>query len=273
MECGFSKKGLKVLFEDLPDVQNTKDDRHVSIDKVGVSDVVYPIVVLDKANKVQHTVGNINMYVDLPEDFRGTHMSRFVEVLNVHRGKMTIHNIENILDDMKKKLSAKTAHLEVEFDYFVLRRAPVSKIESYTPYKAKFIAKKAENFDFILEVKVPIQTLCPCSKEISDRGAHNQRALADVSVRMKKLVWIEDLIDCVEDAASSPLYTLLKREDEKYVTEHAYDFPKFVEDVARDVAIQLEKDDRITWYTIKVTSYESIHPHNAYACLSKKKGG
>ncbi len=264
---------MKNLFEDLPDIQSTKDDRHLLIDKVGVSDIVYPIVVLDKANEVQHTVGNINMYVDLPEDFRGTHMSRFVEVLNVHRGKMTIHNMENILDDMKRKLNAQTAHLEVKFDYFVLRKAPASGIESYTPYKAKFTAKKDDAFDFILSVEVPIQTLCPCSKEISDRGAHNQRALADVSVRMNELVWIEELIDVVEDVASSPLYTLLKREDEKYVTEHAYDNPKFVEDIARDVALRLESDERITWYMIKVTSYESIHPHNAYACLSRKKGG
>ncbi len=267
-------KGSKKLFQhELPDIQNEKDERHVSIDKVGVSDVVYPIVVLDKANKIQHTVGNINMYVDLPEDFRGTHMSRFVEVLNVHRGKMTVRNMENILEDMRKRLNARVAHIEVEFDYFVLRKAPVSKIESYTPYKAKFIAKKDEEFDFILQVKVPIQTLCPCSKEISERGAHNQRALADISIRMKKLVWIEEIINFAEKAASSPLYTLLKREDEKYVTEHAYDNPKFVEDVVRDIAVQLEKDERITWYTIKVTSHESIHTHNAYACLSKKKGG
>ena len=257
----------------LPDVQNEKDDRHVYIDKVGVNNITYPIVVLDRANKVQHTVGNINMYVDLPEDFRGTHMSRFVEVLNVHRGKMTIKNVENILEDMRRHLNAKVAHIEVEFDYFVLKKSPVSNIESYTPYKAKFMAKKGDDMDFVLQVKVPIQTLCPCSKEISDRGAHNQRAMANVAVRMNKLVWIEEIIEMAEKASSSPLYTLLKREDEKYVTEHAYDNPKFVEDVARDIAVQLEKDERITWYTIKVTSYESIHPHNAYACLSKKKGG
>ncbi len=258
--------------KNLPDVQNRRDSRHIFIDKVGISDLVYPIVVLDKMNKYQHTVGKINMYVDLPEDFRGTHMSRFVEVLNVHRGKMTVKNMEKILDDMRKHLNAKTAHLEVKFDYFVLRKAPVSKIESYTPYRAKFISKKDGDFDFILEVIVPVQTLCPCSKEISERGAHNQRAIADISVRMKKIVWIEDLIDVAERASSSPLFTLLKREDEKYVTEHAYDNPKFVEDVVRDTALQLEKDSRVTWYRIKATSHESIHTHNAYACLEKRKG-
>ncbi len=260
-------------YKNLPDVQNQRDDRHIFIDKVGVSDLTYPIVVLDKSNKFQHTVGKINMYVDLPEDFRGTHMSRFVEVLNVHRGKMTVKNMEKILDDMRSRLNAQTAHLEVEFDYFVLRKAPVSKIESYTPYRAKFISKKDGNFDFVLEVTVPIQTLCPCSKEISEYGAHNQRAIANISVRMKKIVWIEELIDIAEEASSSPLFTLLKREDEKYVTEHAYEKPRFVEDVVRDIALQLEKDDRVTWYRLKVTSHESIHTHNAYACLEKRKGG
>ncbi len=264
-------KGVKGLKKYLPDVQSQKDSRNIYIDKVGVSDIVYPIVVLDRENIYQNTVGRINMYVDLPKDFRGTHMSRFVEVLNAHRGKMTIQNMEKILDDMKTHLKAVTAHFEVEFDYFVLRKAPVSKIESYTPYKAKFISKKDENFDFVLEVIAPIQTLCPCSKEISERGAHNQRAKADVSVRMKRIVWIEDIIDIVESSASTPLYTLLKREDEKYVTESAYDNPKFVEDVVRDVSLKLEDDDRVIWYNVKVTSYESIHTHNAYACREKWK--
>ncbi len=256
---------------ELPDVQSEKDARNIYIDKVGVSDIIYPIVVLDKTNSYQNTVGKINMYVDLPKDFRGTHMSRFVEVLNAHMGKMTIQNMEIILDDMKSKLNAEVSHLEVEFDYFVMRQAPVSKISSYTPYRAKFISKKDKTFDFILEVIVPVHTLCPCSKEISDRGAHNQRAKADISVRMNKIVWIEDLIDVAENSASAPLFTLLKREDEKYVTESAYDNPKFVEDIVRDISLKLEKDERITWYNIRVTSYESIHPHNAYACHDQWK--
>lgn len=255
----------------MPDVQSRQDERNVFIDKVGISELTYPIVVLDRQNQFQSTTGKINMFVDLPEDFRGTHMSRFVEVINAHRGKMTIKNMENILDDMKDHLKAQTAHLEVEFDYFVLRKAPVSKIESYTPYRAKFICKKDGEFDFILEVMVPVHTLCPCSKEISERGAHNQRAKADISIRMDKLVWIEDLIDIAESSASSPLFTLLKRDDEKFVTESSYDNPKFVEDVARDIAVKLEGDDRVRWYSVKVTSYESIHTHNAYACLQKKK--
>ncbi len=255
----------------LPDVQSQKDLRNIYIDKVGINDIVYPIVVLDRENSYQSTVGKINMYVDLPKDFRGTHMSRFVEVLNNHNGKMTIQNMENILDDMREHLKSATAHFEVEFDYFVMRKAPVSKIESYTPYKAKFICKKNDDFDFVLEVIVPIQTLCPCSKEISERGAHNQRAKADVSIRMNHIVWIEDLIDAAESSASTPLFTLLKREDEKYVTENAYDNPKFVEDVVRDISLKLESDNRVIWYNVKVTSYESIHTHNAYACHERWK--
>jgi GTP cyclohydrolase I len=259
------------LENNLPDVQNQKDTRNIFIDKVGISDLVYPIIVLDKENNYQNTIGKINMYVDLPEDFRGTHMSRFVEVLNDHRGKMTVQNMEKILDDMRNHLKAKTAHFEVEFDYFVLRKAPVSKIESYTPYKAKFLCKKNDDFDFILEVDVPVQTLCPCSKEISDYGAHNQRARANISIRMNRIVWIEDLINIAESSASTPLFTLLKREDEKYITENSYNNPKFVEDVVRDISMKLEKDERIRWYSVKVTSYESIHTHNAYACHERWK--
>lgn len=267
----FLSKGAMSLKKHLPDVQSQKDLRNVYIDKVGISDIVYPIIVLDRENSYQSTVGKINMYVDLPEDFRGTHMSRFIEVLNNHKGKMTIQNMEKILDDMREHLKSVTAHFEVEFDYFVMRKAPVSKIESYTPYKAKFICEKSDNFDFVLDVIVPIQTLCPCSKEISARGAHNQRAKADVSVRMRHIVWIEDLIDVAESSASTPLFTLLKREDEKYVTESAYDNPKFVEDVVRDISLKLEDDDRVIWYNVKVTSYESIHTHNAYACHEEWK--
>ncbi len=257
--------------EDLPDVQSQKDSRKIFIDKVGISDLIYPIVVLDKENNYQNTVGKINMYVDLPENFRGTHMSRFVEVLNAHRGKMTIQNMEKILEDMKRHLKAKIAHFEVDFDYFVLRKAPISKIESYTPYRAKFLCKKDDAFDFILDVTVPVHTLCPCSKEISDRGAHNQRAKANISIRMKRIVWIEDLIEIAESSSSTPLFTLLKREDEKYITESAYDNPKFVEDVVRDISVKLERDDRIIWYSVKVTSYESIHTHNAFACHERWK--
>jgi len=253
------------------DVQKEPPPRKIPIDKVGVEDVTYPIRVMDKENGFQNTVARIKMSVDLPHNFRGTHMSRFIEVLNKHLNNITLHNLENILDDIRRELDAETSHIEIEFPYFIRKKAPISGMESFMNYRCKFIASKDDKFDFILEVNVPVHTLCPCSKEISNRGAHNQRALVSVQVRMKKLVWIEEIVEMVEGSASAPLYALLKREDERYITEHAYDNPRFVEDVVREVAVNLDRDDRIIWYFINVKSFESIHNHNAFACLKKDK--
>ncbi len=253
------------------DVQKEPPPRKIPIDKVGVEDVTYPIRVMDRENGFQNTVARIKMSVDLPHNFRGTHMSRFIEVLNKHLHNITLHNLENILEDIRKELDAETSHIEIEFPYFIRKKAPISGMESFMNYRCKFIASKDDKFDFILEVNVPVHTLCPCSKEISERGAHNQRALVSVQVRMKKLVWIEEIVEMVEGSASAPLYALLKREDERYITEHAYDNPRFVEDVVREVAVNLDRDDRITWYFINVKSFESIHNHNAFACLKRDK--
>ncbi|RKY96319.1 MAG: GTP cyclohydrolase I FolE2 [Candidatus Hydrothermota bacterium] len=253
------------------DVQKEPPPRKIPIDKVGVEDVTYPIRVMDKENGFQNTVARIKMSVDLPHNFRGTHMSRFIEVLNKHLHNITLHNLENILEDIRKELDAETSHIEIEFPYFIKKKAPVSGMESFMNYRCKFIASKDDKFDFILEVNVPVHTLCPCSKEISERGAHNQRALVSVQVRMKKLVWIEEIVEMVEGSVSAPLYALLKREDERYITEHAYDNPRFVEDVVREVAVNLDRDDRIIWYFINVKSFESIHNHNAFACLKRDK--
>ncbi|MEO0246677.1 MAG: GTP cyclohydrolase FolE2 [candidate division WOR-3 bacterium] len=253
------------------DVQNEKDIRKIPIDKVGIEDLLYPIRVMDKANVLQHTLAKVKLAVELPHNFRGTHMSRFVEVLNKHSNNITLHNLENILDELKKVLRAEKSYLELEFPYFIKKKAPVSGMESYMNYLCKFIASKSDTFDFILEVKVPIHTLCPCSKEISENGAHNQRAEVDIQVRTTKLVWIEELVQYAEESASVPLYALLKRTDEKFVTEKAYKNPRFVEDVARELAIRLNKDERITWYRISVKSFESIHNHNAFACLEKHR--
>ncbi len=255
----------------MKDIQDEKDFRNIPLDKVGVSNVIYPIRILDKQHGFQNTVSQIDMFVDLPHDYRGTHMSRFLEVLNENRTNMSINNLEHILDEIKTILKAKNAHITVKFPYFVLKKAPVSKSESYLSYDCAFIASKGENFDFILEVNTPIHTLCPCSKEISEFSAHNQRANAKVQARMNKLVWIEDIIEISEKAASSPLFSLLKREDEKFVTEHAYLNPRFVEDVVREISLALEKDDRITYYNIEVVSFESIHNHNAYASFTRFK--
>lgn len=253
------------------DVQNDIDLRNISLRKVGVSDVVYPIRVMDRSNSFQYTVSRINLFVDLPHEFRGTHMSRFMEVLNYHRSNMSLVTLERILDDTKSALNAKIAHIEVKYPYFILKKAPISGIESLMNYECAFIASKGEHFDFVLEVNTPVQSVCPCSKEISDFGAHNQRANIKVQVRMKKLVWIEEIVEISENAGSSPLYSLLKREDEKFITEHAFSNPKFVEDMVRDVSIALDKDERITYYSVEAVSFESIHNHNAYGFYSKDK--
>ena len=247
------------------DIQSEKDLRNIPLKRVGVSDIQYPIRVMDKTNGTQYTIAKISMFVDLPKEFRGTHMSRFIEVLNKHRCDMSIRNIENVLNDIKKVLNADESHIEVRFPYFILKKAPVSKIESFMNYNCAFIASKKEKMDFLLEVNTPVHTLCPCSKSISKYGAHNQRGIVKVKARMKKLVWIEEIIEIAENAASAPLYSLLKRVDEKYITEKAYDNPRFVEDIVRNVSLELNKDPRILYYSVEAKNFESIHNHNAYA--------
>ncbi len=253
------------------DVQSERDHRNIPLDRVGVEGLTYPIKVMQKSGGYQHTVAKISMHVNLPHNFRGTHMSRFVEVLNEFRDDINYRNLNIMLNKLKEVLDAETAHIEMEFPYFLQKKAPVSGISSYMSYMCKFSATRNDGFDFILEVNTPVHTLCPCSKEISDRGAHNQRANVKIEVRMSGLIWIEDLVSIAEDSASAPLYSLLKREDEKYVTELAYDTPRFVEDVAREAALRLDGNPLVTWYRVSVTSYESIHNHNAYACVSKDK--
>jgi GTP cyclohydrolase I len=251
------------------DVQKEVAKHEVDIDKVGVKGVKYPIVVLDKKNKNQSTIATINMYVDLPRGFRGTHMSRFIEILDRHKGRMTFHNISPILSEMKEKLDAKSAHLEIAFPYFIEKTAPVSGQKSFMVYECKFIASQYDSDKFILEVNVPVMSLCPCSKEISDRGAHSQRSIVTVRIKISSIVWIEDIVNLVEDAASSDVYALLKREDEKYVTEKAYDNPRFAEDMVRHIAVELEKIKQVTWFIVETENYESIHNHNAYASVSR----
>ncbi len=253
------------------DVQSEKDLRNIPLDRVGISDVIYPIRVMDKINGTQNTIAHINMYVDLPKEFRGTHMSRFLEVLNKHHCNMSIKNLENVLNDMKTALNAEKSHIEIRFPYFILKKAPVSHIESFMNYNCAFIASKEEKMDFILEVNTPVHTLCPCSKSISKYGAHNQRGIVIIKVRMKKLVWIEEIIDIAESSASAPLYSLLKRIDEKYITETAYENPRFVEDIVRNVSVKLNGEKRVTYYSVEAKNFESIHNHNAYAFYESSK--
>lgn len=252
------------------DLQNESSGSSLEIDKVGVRNLCYPIVLSDKAYRRQHTVARISMYCNLPHEFRGAHMSRFVEILNRYRREMAIHNVGRILREMKQALNAESSHLEMEFPYFIRKEAPVSRAPSLMEYRCRFIGSLDDRVKLYLGVSVPITTLCPCSKEISGYGAHNQRAEIRVLVRFRGFLWIEDLIEMVEGCGSSPVYALLKREDERFVTELAYQHPTFVEDVVRNVAQRLNQDERITWYGVEVESYESIHNHNAYAYIEKK---
>jgi GTP cyclohydrolase IB len=255
------------------DVQNQPGMNDIDIDKVGISDVSYPIEVLDKKQEKQATTANINMYVDLPHRFKGTHMSRFIEVLNQYRGEITVRNMGNILREIARSLEARSAHMELTFKYFVEKVAPISKSKSLMGYDCRFIGAytQEESEDFILEVKVPVMNLCPCSKEISQTAAHNQRSEVTVQLRFNDFVWIEDIIVLIENSASSELYALLKRPDEKYVTERAYENPRFVEDVVRLIAKELLNDDRVTWFSVKSINFESIHNHNAYAYIERNK--
>lgn len=255
--------------KNIKDIQNQPDFRKIAIDKVGVKDISYPIVVLDKKNKFQHTIASVNMYVDLPHHFKGTHMSRFIEILNEHRVEITVKNFPGILAKMKKRFNAKTAHMEVGFPYFIEKAAPVSKAKGLMEYRCRFTGSLGDKKDFVLEVTVPVTTLCPCSKEISKKGAHNQRGIVKVNLRFKGFIWIEDIVKLVETSASSPVYSLLKRPDERYVTEHSYDNPRFVEDVVREVASKLEALKGIIWFSIEAENMESIHNHSAYAYLEK----
>jgi GTP cyclohydrolase IB len=251
----------------MDDIQNQRDHRKIEINKVGVKNIRYPITVLDKAKGVQHTVANVNMYVDLPHQFKGTHMSRFIEILNRFKGDISIKNYSNILSEMKRKLKAKSAHLEVEFPYFIEKEAPITRARSLMEYVCRFCGTSDQMVkdDFYVGIVVPITTVCPCSKEISQYGAHNQRSVVTVHLRFKKFIWIEDIVQLIEECASCDLYSILKRPDEKFVTEKAYKNPMFVEDVVREIAKRLKGDTNITWFTVESENFESIHNHSAYA--------
>ncbi len=256
------------------DVQKERDSRNIRIDRVGVRDVNYPIIALDHENKLQNTIAKVSMSVMLPHEYRGTHMSRFIETLEEYHGRVSPCNIEAITRRLCEKLDAPESAVNFKFPYYIRKQAPVSKIGSYSQCDVELegiFTREKNVFDLVIGVGVHVQTLCPCSKEISQYGAHNQRALVNLKVRCDGLVWFEELIDMIENAASSPLFTLMKREDEKFVTEHAYNNPKFVEDVLRDLALELDSEKRIFWYEINVRSFESIHNHDAFAEIIRDK--
>jgi len=258
--------------EKMKDIQNSFDTRNVPIKKVGIKDLQYPVKVLDRSSSLQPTVAKINMYVDLPHNYKGTHMSRFLEILNQYHGKIAVVEIADMLRKMQEYLDAETAHLEMSFPYFITKQAPISKAEAVMDYQCSFDASlSGKKFDLIYQVAAPVTMLCPCSKGISEYGAHNQRSTVTVSIRTKELIWFEEIIDIIEDNASSPVYALLKRADEKAVTENAYDNAAFAEDVVRDIAVILNKDKRILWYRVETENMESIHNHNAYAMVESEE--
>lgn len=257
----------------LADIQSTHDKRNIPIDRVGVRKVKYPMQVRQRGDGMQYTVGLFSLTVDLPQEYKGTHMSRFLEVLGGHNYDLSAATIPTVLAELRSKLHAEISHLDVTFTLFLEKAAPVTGKKGMMGYECGFIASGGAEEELALLVVVPVTTLCPCSKEIADYGAHNQRGFVTAKVWPKdgEMLWLEDLIEMIESAGSSPLYPLLKRPDEKFVTEHAYDNPRFVEDMVREVSMRFDEDDRIAKYKIECENQESIHDHNAYALVERSK--
>jgi len=254
----------------MKDIQSQPDFRKIPIDKVGIKNLRYPITVRDRRDGFQHTIAAINMFVDLPHDNKGTHMSRFVELLHLLHPDVSLEKFSVILENMKKHLNAASAHLEMTFPYFIEKNAPVSTSPGLMDYTCTIRGSSDPNgrVDLVSEVAVPISSVCPCSMEISDNGAHNQRGEVKLCTRFKKFIWMEDMIELVESSASCDVFSVLKRVDEKSVTEKAFANPKFVEDIVRDVAKKLKADDNITWFSVSAENFESIHNHSAYASIT-----
>jgi GTP cyclohydrolase IB len=253
------------------DVQSRADTRQIPINQVGIKDINHPVKVKDRSAGEQHTVANFNMYVNLPHNFKGTHMSRFVEILHRER-EISVESFGSLLAEMTERLEADSGHIEMSFPYFVMKKAPVSGVESYMDYHASLIGKRVNGETHMwVRVVVPVTSLCPCSKKISERGAHNQRSHVTIAAKLREHMWIEELIEIAESEASCELYGILKRPDEKYVTERAYDNPKFVEDMVRDVAVRLNDEPRVAAYVVESENFESIHNHSAYAQIERDK--
>ncbi len=263
---------LKAAVASIPDIQNSPDGRCVAIDQVGIKDIRYPVVIRCRSGRDQHTVANFNMYVGLPHNFKGTHMSRFVEILNAYKHEISVDSFMEMIGHMSKALEARTGCIEMSFLIFLDKAAPVSGVRSLMDYEVSFIGHMDEAGTKVhVKVVVPVTSLCPCSREISSYGAHNQRSHLTLKVLLNEFVWVEELIEMAEQTASCELYGLLKRPDEKYVTERAYDNPRFVEDMVRDLAIRLNQDERILRYTVESENFESIHNHSAYAMVRRDK--
>ena len=257
---------------EIADVQGSPDTRNIAIDKVGVKGIRHPVRVRDRSQGEQHTIATFNMYVELPHNFKGTHMSRFVTVLNNHEYEITVKSFRDMLVEMTALLEADAGHIEMTFPYFVRKAAPVTGVTSLMDYEVSLVGRLASGSPRIeVRVVVPVTSMCPCSKQISDYGAHNQRSHVTVKVVTRAWIWIEELIDIVESEASCELFGLLKRPDEKLVTERAYENPKFVEDMVRDVARRLNEEKRVISYVVEAENFESIHNHSAYAFVERDR--
>jgi GTP cyclohydrolase IB len=266
-----SAKTARSFVADVEDVQGRADTRRLRINRVGIKDISHPVRVKDRATGEQHTIATFNMYVSLPHNFKGTHMSRFVEILHTER-EISVESFRAMLETMTERLEADAGHIEMSFPFFVMKRAPVSGVESLMDYHASLIGeRRGGETQMWVKVIVPVTSLCPCSKGISDYGAHNQRSHVTITARLRQHIWIEELIEIAESEASCELYGILKRPDEKHVTERAYDNPKFVEDMVRDVATRLNADQRIGAYVVESENFESIHNHSAYALIERDK--
>ena len=264
-------KIVRPVVTELEDVQGRADARRLPINRVGIKDIRHPVRVKDRSAGEQHTIANFNMYVSLPHNFKGTHMSRFVEILHGER-EISVESFRAMLEKMTERLEADTGHIEMSFPFFVMKKAPVSGVESLMDYQATLIGERRNGeTEMWVRVVVPVTSLCPCSKKISAYGAHNQRSHVTIKAKLRSHLWIEEIIGIAESEASSELYGILKRPDEKYVTERAYDNPKFVEDMVRDVAARLNADERIAAYTVESENFESIHNHSAYALIERDK--
>lgn len=266
------KKSPETATQFIDDVQNSADKRQLPINKVGIKDIRHPVRIKDRTGAEQHVIASFNMYVDLPHNFKGTHMSRFVEILNNHEREISVKSFKHMLAEMATRLAADSGHIEMSFPYFINKAAPVTGVQSLLDYDVTFLGEVIKGVHkMIIKIVIPVTSLCPCSKQISDYGAHNQRSHVTVTAQVNDFIWIEELIDLVEKEASCQLYGLLKRPDEKYVTQYAYDNPKFVEDMVRDIAVHLNEDPRINAYMVESENFESIHNHSAYALIERDK--
>lgn len=256
----------------MEDIQNNKDSRNIKIGEVGIKNIVLPLYISDKAKKRQMVIAKVKMCVDLAKNCRGTHMSRFIEAIEHYRGyDFNSHSIPQVLSELKKRLNAKSALVEVFFNYFIEKKSPISKKKGLMNYRCKIIGNIVENgeIETSLNIAVPISCVCPCSMAISKHGAHNQRGIVNLKVKTNAFIWLEDLIYLVEKhGGSSEVYSLLKRKDEKYITEKMFKNPKFVEDVVRDIAVNLKNDSRVDKFSVECINFESIHNHNAYAKIT-----